>query len=107
MAFIIKQGDTSPSLTARLVTADNQPANLAGASVIFHFRKTRGGASAISASAAIVDAATGSVRYDWQAGDTANFGEFEGEFEVTYADGNIETFPNEGYIDISVSEQIA
>jgi len=107
MAFIIKQGDTSPSLAARLVTADNQSANLAGATVVFHFRKTRGVASVVSAAAVVVDPATGQVRYDWTESDTAASGNFEGEFEVTYADGSIETFPNEGYIDILVPEQIA
>ncbi len=50
---------------------------------------------------------TPQVRYDWEAADTATAGFFEAEFEVTYADGSIETFPNYGYIGVAISQDIA
>jgi len=106
MAFTIKQGDTSPSLVANLVTPSRQPVFLGGASVLFHMRGRRS-TGVLTAAATVVDAETGQVRYDWAEGDTAVAGDFEAEFEVTYADGSVETFPNEGYIDITIPEQIA
>jgi hypothetical protein len=108
MAFIIKQGDTGPSLAANLVTPSQQPADLSGASVLFHMRNARSTtASVLTAAAVVVDAENGQVRYDWQTGDTDVAGDFEAEFQVTYADNTIETFPNSGYVNISIIEQIA
>jgi hypothetical protein len=107
MAFTIKQGDTSPALVADLKTPDRQPANLVGATVRFHMRNKRRSGDIVDQPAAVTDAANGQVRYDWQTGDTGTAGEFEVEFEATYADGTIETFPNKGYIDVTIPEQIA
>jgi hypothetical protein len=107
MAFVIKQGDTSPSLMVNLLDSSRQSADLTGSTVLFHFRRVRGTTVVTTAPAVIVDAGAGQVRYDWRAQDTATAGDYEGEFEVTYADGSIETFPNEGFIEISMPEQIA
>jgi hypothetical protein len=49
---------------------------------------------------------TPTVEYSWQAGDTATAGLFEAEFRVTYAGGRIETFPNDGFIAVRISEDI-
>ena len=107
MAFVIKQGDTSPALLVTLQDSGRQPVSLNGSTVLFHFRGTRGSATPVTAPAVIVDAEAGQVRYDWRAEDTATAGDYEGEFEVTYSDGTVETFPNDGYIEISMPEQIA
>jgi len=34
-------------------------------------------------------------------------GTFQGEFEVTYATGEIETFPNDGFLAIEIIDDIA
>jgi hypothetical protein len=106
MAFTIKQGDTSPALVASLTTGSGQPVSLAGATVLFHIRGTRS-STAKTAPATVVDAANGRVRYEWTADDTAVAGDFECEFEVTYSDGSIETFPNDDYIEVTIPAQIA
>lgn len=49
----------------------------------------------------------GKVRYNWSASDTASVGTYEGEFEVTFADSTIETFPNSGFFSIIVTDDLA
>lgn len=103
--FHLKQNDTSPALLYRLDPA----VNLAGASVVFNMRPRGGGAVVVDRAAASIegDPANGVVRYDWQVADTANAGRFEAEFEVTYSDGTVETFPNDGFIVVQIGGDIA
>jgi len=46
------------------------------------------------------------VRYNWIAADTDTIGSYQAEFEVTYADASIETFPNDGYIRVEIIDDI-
>lgn len=98
--FYIKQNDTKPSITAQLLS-DGSAVDLTGATVKFHMGST------IDAAATITDAATGNVRYDWASGDTATAGTYNAEFEVTFSDGKIETFPNDEYLLIVITEEVA
>jgi hypothetical protein len=66
-----------------------------------------GGAVVVDRAAVIVTPADGTVRYDWQAGDTAPAGRFLAEFEVTYSDGAIETFPNAGALVVRIDPDLA
>lgn len=104
--FHLKRGDTSPSLLYALSPATT---DLTGATVRFNLRPANGGSVKVSRAAAVVVTETGTptVRYDWQAADTDTAGYFDGEFEVTYAGGAIETFPNSGYIRVTIGEDIA
>ena len=43
----------------------------------------------------------------WLAGDTSDIGSYQAEFEVTYADGNVETFPNSRYINVEIIDNIS
>ena len=108
MAFYIKQNDTRPILTATLIDGDGSTVNLDGATVSFKMR-TEGGTTAVSlaGTTAIAEAAKGKVTYTWAAADTATVGEYEGEFEVTYAGGGVQTFPNSKYIQIEITDDIA
>lgn len=47
------------------------------------------------------------VRYDWQAADVDTAGFYEAEFEVTYAGGAVETFPNSDFIRGQITGDIA
>lgn len=107
MTFIIKQGDTAPRLQAKLLLPTRQAAPIAESSVRFHMRPSGRNTVAVDAAAVIVDAGTATVQYNWDAVDTSSTGSYEGEFEVTYPDGTIETFPNDGYIEILIPQQIA
>lgn len=103
--FYIKQNDTSPPLRAQLNDGDDLPIVLTGSSVRFHMR-TLAGVTVVDAAAAIITPTNGIVQYNWQAADTAAVNSYQAEFEVTYSDGTIETFPNNGYIRVEIIDDI-
>ena len=107
MTFYIKKNDTSPKMLATLQDASGVAVNLTGASVRFHLRTLDGLSTVVDAAATIVTAASGIVRYTWGAPDTATAGSYQAEFEVTYADASVETFPNDGYISVEILDDIA
>ena len=108
MTFYIKQNDTAPALRAQLKDGDGDGVTLTDATVRFHMRPIGAASTVVDASADVVVSAvaTGLVQYDWDAADTATVGIYQGEFEVTYSDGTIETFPNNGYITVEVTDDI-
>lgn len=102
--FYIKSGDTSPSILYELSPAS---VILTGASVFFLLSRSPGASPEFRKAGSVhVASGTPTVRYDWEAGDTDEPGNFYGEFEVTYADGSIETFPNKGYISVVVTKDL-
>lgn len=108
MTFYIKQNDTNPALKATLKDGDGTVINLTDASVRFHMRKVGNDTSVVDAAATIVSPATsGIVQYAWTGSDTANTGLYSAEFEITYGDGKIETFPNSDYIRVEILDDIA
>ena len=107
MTFYVKQNDTSPAMLATLQDASGNAINITGASVRFHMRKIGRTELIVDADVAIVTEESGLVRYDWDAADTDTIGSYQAEFEVTYADASIETFPNDGYIRVEITDDIA
>ena len=104
--FFIKRNDLSPTIRVSLKDALGAYVNLNEASVSFKMRPIRGG-SIISNSAEIFETSTATVQYIWQGSDTSVSGSYNAEFEVTYADGKIESFPNSGFIRIEILEDIS
>ena len=60
----------------------------------------------VNGSATVLDDDAGRVRYAWQTGDTDTPGTFQVEFEVEYSTGEIETFPNDGFLAIEIIDDI-
>jgi hypothetical protein len=104
--FYIKQGDTLPAIAATLAGADGDPANLTGAGVRFLMREKSSGTVLVAAAATVVDAANGTVRYDWATGDTDTIGKHQAEWEVTFSGGAVQTFPNTDYTIVSIKDDI-
>jgi len=103
LKFVIKRGDTSPALRFALLP---DSVSLAGARVQFQMR-VRGGATVIDRAAEIHSVFQPAVVvHAWQAGDTDTQGRYEAEFRVTYMDGTVETFPNLGFIEVFVTEDV-
>lgn len=100
--FYIKRGDTGPSITA-VLSDPSGAVDLTGASVKFKLRLADTGALVVNADATIVTPVQGSVAYGWESGDTAVAGEYLAEWEVTFQNGEIITFPNDGYLRIKVT----
>ncbi len=105
MAFRIKQNDTSPSLKATLSGANLVPVNITAATVMLHM-KALGGSVVLDEQMTITDAVGGVVQYDWQVGDTSTVGTYYVEFEVTYSDASVETFPNTGSLPLVITREL-
>lgn len=103
--FTIKRGDTLPELVRTLNDA-NGPVDLTGASVRFLMSHATTGAIVIDAPADITIAASGEVSYVWQDGETDAEGTYNAEFEATFQDGRILTFPNDGYMRVTITRSV-
>ncbi len=94
----VKRNDTYPPLVTTLTDADDVAVNLAGASVMFLMRDISNSALTVRAAMSFVtDGSDGQVQYDWDPADTATAGMYIAEYEVTYATGEVQTFPTSGY----------
>lgn len=105
--FTIKEGDTSPAILYTLSPSD---ISLVGATVVFNMADRRGNLKINRGAATIIDDGsatdTPTVRYAWQSGDTDASGVYLAEFEVTYSDNTVESFPNGDFIIIDVLEDL-
>ena len=101
--FFIKTGDRLPAVAAILKGPDKLPINLTSA-IGVKFICTNG----VSAAATIVSAVDGSVKYEWGAAETDVAGEFQGEFEIDWDNGVLQTVPNgqDEYIKVFVTADL-
>ena len=107
MTFYIKRNDTSPAFRVILKDADDVAVNITGnLGVRFHMF-TRNGTAVVDAAVTVNDAVAGDVQYNWIGADTVTGGLYNAEFEVTYSDGTIETFPNRGYEKVLIDDDLA
>ena len=110
--WVMKQNDTWPPLgdaVTPVVLKDNTGAaiNLTGATVKLFIRAADGTGTPLSRDAIVVNAVNGTVRYDWVPADTAVVGDFNFEYQITFGDGKIATVPTEGYLSLSIIDDIA
>lgn len=99
--FRYKQGDTYPPLRQTLTRSSGIPVELNASSVKFTMINENN-RLVITDNANIIDAQRGIVEYQWKETDLSRHGAYFAEFEVTYSNGKVETFPNTGYIKIKV-----
>ena len=105
--FYIKQNDTRPLLEVNLRDDRDSPVNITGATVVFSMRNVSDNSVKIDAASATVTSSTGGrVRYTFTATNTNTAGNFDAEFQVTFLDGTIETFPNDGYIKVIITDDV-
>ena len=104
--FAIKQGDVLPVLSDTLTYSDGTAVNLTGASVKFVMRSLIAIGTTTNTSATIVNATAGTVSYTFTTTDTATAGRYQGTWIVTFAGGQVQQFPTDGYLDIAVEENI-
>ena len=106
--FNIKQNDTAPSLVAVLRDTRGRPRILTGATVVLHMRLQSDSTVKItSGSCTLTDASLGIVTYPFTASNTDTAGVYLAEIQVTYADATVETFPNNDYIIVTITDDIA
>ena len=106
--FDIKQNDTAPKLEAFLQDDKGRPVNLTGASTVFHMRLASDLSAKITSGSVTVESATkGHVSFTWTASNTDTAGIYQGEFQVTFVSGAIQTFPNNDYIKVNITDDVA
>jgi hypothetical protein len=106
--FYIKQNDTRPELDIFLRDDKDRSINITGAVVKFSMRNASTNVVKISlGSVTTVSSTAGRVKYSFTASDTDTAGNFDGEFQVTFVGGQVETFPNDGYIKVIVTDDVA
>lgn len=105
-----KRGDTAAVVRATLYSDDEStiPINLTGASVKFIMALVAAdpGTPVVNGDCTLIDAANGRIGYDWLEADVAVTGVYKAEFQVTYADGKIQTFPRQEYLTITITEDL-
>ena len=106
--FHIKQNDTAPSLEVALTDSNGRKRSMETAqNVRFHMKTENDSVLVEDGVGYVINAAKGTVAYEWQAGDTSNTGIHNAEFEIEYDNGQIETFPNTGYIKVIIKDELA
>jgi hypothetical protein len=107
--FYIKQSDTLPSIDGTLEDAGGVAVNLTGCTVAFHMApaNTPSKVTVAAGVGVIVGATLGTVRYDWQAGDTASPGTYAAEWQVTFPGGGVERFPNGSSLTVQILAKVA
>lgn len=109
--FTLGQGDTGGVLQMTLLNDEEKPVDLSSASVDLELAPPRGGL-VVDADAEVVDPPTsGVVRYppdgdDWPAGVVDTAQTLYGRFEVTFADGSVQSYPNDGYLTLTVTAAV-
>lgn len=92
----LKQGDTGIGLR---ITLENN-GDLTGADVLFFM-----GEHTIYPS--IEDAVNGVILVTFDQAHTEHYGWYQAHCRVTYQDGRVEHFPNDGYININVQKGVS
>ena len=105
--FYLKKGDTNNVLEATLRDVNGVVVNLTGATVVFSMMNAASTVKVSLAACTIVTAAAGLVSYAWVAADVNTAGTYRGEFQVTYSGGGIQTFPNDSYIEVEITADVA
>lgn len=88
-------------MTATLTYATGGAIDLTTATIALVMKRESDGLRKVFA-ADIVSAAAGTVKYEWAIDDTKDVGEYQSEWQVTYASGKKITVPNTGYFYIEI-----
>lgn len=112
----MKVGDTAPTVFGTLKDATGAPVDIAGASLRFIVAAKAKGATpaqtVVDAAAANLqvndgsDGSKGKWSYAWQEGDVAEKGLFSGEVEVTFAAGQVQTYPTVSYLTVNFTDDL-
>lgn len=107
--FYIKEGDRAPALLVTCIDEDGVIIDLTAAiSAAFYMINPGDDTPKVNGTAAVIVApqSGGQLRYNWAANDTDTPGDYDGEFEVLWSDGNKTTFPNFRFLRIKIARSI-
>jgi hypothetical protein len=105
--FTVKRGDTAPQFRACCLD-DATPVNLSAATGVRFLMRKSGSSTGIAATMIVENqtTATGWVHRAWGTTDLATAGDYRAEVEVTWSDSTVQTFPADGWVDITVEEDL-
>lgn len=112
--FTLKKGDGASRLQATLENSGGTAITIENATVILRLAPIAGGTLSVAGTATIdqvgagtaVGGSMGQVHYNWGATDTATAGLYNGEWQVTFASGTVQTFPNTDPFLLAITEAI-
>jgi hypothetical protein len=113
--FSIKAGDTGASLPATLENSGGTAVNIQSATILLKVGPFRGGTLTMLGAGTIDQVGDGSggtsgllgkVHYKWPTTGFATADLYRGEWEVTFSSGTIQTFPNDSYFSILVTDDL-
>lgn len=112
--FSIKVGDTASAVYATLEDAAGDPVDIQGATVRFKMGPLNGGTLVVAANATNAqngagtsDGSVGDVVYTWAGtSQLATADWYRAEWEVTYSNGTVQSFPNDGFMLVAVREDL-
>jgi hypothetical protein len=105
--FYMKAGDTLPTLDSTLLDPEDHPRDLTDATVHLHLRVPGATTPVLVDTATVLSGVNGTVRYTWPAPQALAPGIYQGEWQVTFEDGNVETFPNYGFFHVVIAEAVS
>lgn len=105
--WYMAQNDNNVPIRTELVDEDGNSVSLIGVTEVkFHMHRPSP-ANNVDGTATVVNAPGGVVQYVFQTADLAYVGRYRAEWQVTYAGGEIATFPNHGYDTVVIREEIS
>ena len=90
----------------QLTNPDGQPPDLAGATGVFSMMRADGSV-VITRRPVALDNAAKTATHHWLPGDTLVAGRHLAEVEVTFVDGSVMTYPNDGHLTLVITADIA
>jgi len=93
--IMLVQGDTAPSLVLTLADQNTGlPINVTGSTVLLKFRALGSNILTDTITADVTDGAAGKITFNWSNTSLSGPpGPYEGEVEITFADGKVQTLP--------------
>jgi hypothetical protein len=107
--YTVRQGDTAPYFTQQLSYTDGSTVNLTGATVQLIARAlTAAAPTTLTGSVSTgTDPTQGTVTYQPTIADTSTAGSLMANWQVTFENGAQQSFPTEGYLWITISENLS
>jgi len=105
--FVITSGDTAPRFEEELSYSNNEPVNLTGATVKFIMRaQTASEPKRLTGTVTISEPTKGKLYFTPSTADTAEAGNFMANWHVTFAGGEVQSFPSSGYLWVEVQQNL-
>lgn len=100
----LKKGDTRTAIKATLKNPKGLAVDLTDANVSFIMVKYK--TILIDRGVEVIDASNGIVSVIFTETELSQVGRMKAEFKVKYPDNSVETFPNQGYIDVIIESDL-